>query len=129
MPAPNRWASAAIVDMLIGMKNYESAAEVVSGSTEMFANYSKRIRERLEENSTEKLIGPTGEFIDLSQYAHIAMDEISLHKEWQAEVIAKLPKEDDETGATGPLRQEFHRAAQERDKLFSQLTEYLKAVS
>lgn len=129
MPAPQRWASAAIVDMLIGMKNYKAAAEVVSGSTEMFANYSRRIAETLESRSTEKLIGPTGDFIDLSQYVHTAMDEISQHKQWQSEVIGALPKDDDATGATGPLRQEFHKAAQERDKLFTQISEYLKAVS
>ena len=123
------WVSDALVKMLIDIKNYKAAAEVVSGSTESFALYSRRIKEAIENKSNENLIGPTGEFLDLVQYANVATDEIALHKKWQEEVIASLPKEDDETGATGPLRQEFHRSAQEREQLFKQIADYLKTVS
>ena len=129
MHAPNRWATAAVMNILLDMKDYKGAAEVVSGSTELFANYSFRIKEAIETKSSSNLISPTGDFIDLSQYVHIAMDEITQHKQWHTQVLSGLPKEDDETGATGPLRQEFHKAAQERDKLFVQITEYLKVVS
>jgi hypothetical protein len=118
VPARKRWVSDALVTMLIGMKKYQSAAEVVSGSNDMFASYSSQIKDTIAR--TQEI--PTGvPFSDLKLVLDTANQEIIDHREWQEEIIASLPKADDEKGLTEPLRQAFSSAAKARNELLQEV--------
>lgn len=109
-----------MVNMLIReMKSYESAAEVVSGSDNVFAGCAREIEEKVAAVKAEKT-AVTG--LELQKALDNAREEIAMHEAWQAEVIGELPKEDDESGATGPLRQAFADTAKAR-RMLSDLVE------
>jgi hypothetical protein len=115
-----RWASRALVNMLIReMKSYKSAAEVVSGSGNVFAGCARDIEEKV---AAVKVVRSAVTGLALQQALDNAREEIAMHEAWQAEVMAELPKEDDESGATGPLRQAFAEAAKAR-RVLSELVE------
>lgn len=120
--ADERWASRGIVAMLIReMKDYKSAAEVVSGSEDVFAMCSRQIGDciaRIQEIPTAVSA------LELQQVLDNARAEITEHQKWQNEVLASLPARDDEEGLTGPLRQAFTKTGTVRAKL---LTEVMQA--
>lgn len=120
--------SSSLVAMLIEMKDYLSAAEVVSGSNDTFALYSRKLNDTI--GRAQEI--PAGvPFLDLKRIIDTAREEINEHRDWQEQVLKDLPKKDDETGATGPLRQAFTSAATERNKLLQEIMtahdKYLKA--
>lgn len=120
--ADERWASRGIVAMLIReMKDYKAAAEVVSGSEDVFAMCSRQIGDciaRIQEIPTAVSA------LELQQVLDNARAEITEHQKWQNEVLASLPARDDEEGLTGPLRQAFTKTGTARAKL---LTEVMQA--
>lgn len=114
-----RWASRALVQMLIKeSKNYESAAEIVSGSESVFSRYSRDIKKKIEAVEIERSVATS---FELQTVLEDARHEIAGHAAWQKEVIEGLPKENDETGLTGPLRQAFTKAAKERESLLEEV--------
>lgn len=111
----NRWASRALVSMLIReMRSYKSAAEVVSGSEDVFAMCGREIEEKVK---AVKLDNSAANGFELQKVLDNAKEEIAMHEAWQAEVIAELPKQDDEDGKTGPLREAFAESAKARKQL------------
>lgn len=120
--ADERWASRGIVAMLIReMKDYKAAAEVVSGSEDVFAMCSRQIGDciaRIQEIPTAVSA------LELQQVLDNARAEIGEHQKWQNDVMASLPARDDEEGLTGPLRQAFTKTGTARAKL---LTEVMQA--
>ncbi len=124
-----RWASRGLVNLLVfEMKNYQSAAEVVSGATDVFAMYSRLLGDVIAK--AQEL--PAGvKFLELQRVIDTAREEIKEHQQWQDEVFSSLPKEDDESGATGPLRQAFTSTAADRARLLQEIMtaheKYLKA--
>lgn len=116
------WASRSLVSMLIReMKDYKSAAEIVSGSDDVFAMCSRQIGDaiaRIQEIPTAVSA------LELQQILKNARAEIAEHQKWQNEVIVSLPPRDDEEGLTGPLRQAFTKTGTTRAKL---LTEVMQA--
>ena len=124
-----RWVSKGLVNLLVfELKNYISAAEIVSGSTDMFESYSRLIKDTIAK--TQEIPAGT-KFHELQRILEEARTEISDHRKWQEEVFASLPQADDESGATGPLRQAFTTAAIARNKLLQDVMtahdKYLKA--
>lgn len=119
--ADERWASRGLVSMLIReMKDYK-AAEVVSGSEDVFATCSRQIGDaiaRIQEIPTAVSA------LEFQQVLKNARAEITEHQKWQTEVLASLPPRDDEEGLTGPLRQAFVKTGTARAKL---LTEVMQA--
>ncbi len=116
-----RWASRGLVSMLIReMKNYKAAAEVESGSEDVFAMCSRQIGDciaRIQEIPTAVSA------LELQQVLDNARAEITEHQRWQEQVFKSLPKEDDENGLTGPLRQSFTKSATARAKLLTEVME------
>ena len=114
-----RWASRALVSMLIReMKDYKAAAEVVSGSDDVFAMCSRQIGDsiaRIQEIPTAVSA------LELQQILRNARAEIEEHRKWQNEVIASLPPRDDEEGLAGPLRQAFTKTGTTRAKLLAEV--------
>lgn len=116
-----RWASRGLVNMLIGMKNYASAAEVVSGAEDVFAMCSRQLGDKIAHIQEV----PTAvSALELQQVLDNAREEIGEHQKWQNEVLESLPPRDDEEGLTGPLRQAFTKSGTARAKL---LTEVMQA--
>lgn len=117
--ADERWASRSLVSMLIReMKDYKSAAEIVSGSDDVFAMCSRQIGDaiaRIQEIPTAVSA------LELQQILKNARAEIAEHQKWQNEVIASLPPRDDEEGLTGPLRQAFTKTGTTRAKLLAEV--------
>jgi hypothetical protein len=123
-----RWASRALVSMLIKQKDYEAAAEVVSGSLDVFSSCSRKIGDliaHIQEVPTAVAA------LELQQALDNARAEIQAHQEWQSEALDALPKQDDEEGLTGPLRQAFNQSSKARSRLLSEVMgaseKYLKA--
>lgn len=120
--ADERWASRGLVGMLIReMKDYKAAAEVVSGSEDVFAMCSRQIGNKIAQIQE---IPTAVSALELQQVLDNARAEIAEHQKWQTEVIASLPPRDDEEGLTGPLRQAFTKTGTVRAKL---LTEVMQA--
>lgn len=114
-----RWASRALVQMLLKeTKSYKSAAEVVTGAKDVFALCSLDIRKQIEEVEKERSVASS---FKLQQLLEEAQREIAGHEAWQEEVISGLPKEDDEAGLTGPLRQAFTKTAEAREELLAEV--------
>lgn len=110
-----RWISRSIVNMLIREdKDYKAAAKVVSGSSDVFSMCSRKIAEELEQIEEHPAAASA---LALQLALNEATAEIEDHQEWHELVFKGLPKEDDESGLTGLLRQEFTRTAQDREKL------------
>jgi hypothetical protein len=123
-----RWVSHGLVDMLIEMRKYDSAAEVVSGSEGIFVMLSKQIGDaitRVQERPA------SNDFIDLNQTLHEARKEISEHQQWQEDVLETLPQQDEDRGLTQPLRQAFTKSAKARVNLLNEVMlsydRYMKA--
>lgn len=116
-----RWASQAIVKMLIEMKSYKGAGEVVSGFEDSFLSYSRKIGE---------LIAQAGEpqtnvlFDDMKRILDEAREDITHHRNWQQQVTETLPVQDDEEGLTAPLRRAFTQGDKARSAL---LTDVMQA--
>lgn len=120
--ADERWASRGLVNMLIReMKDYKAAAEIVSGSDDVFAMCSRQIGDSI---SRIQEVPTVVSALELQQVLDNARAEISEHQKWQNEVLASLPPRDDEEGLTGPLRQAFTKTGTTRAKL---LTEVMQA--
>lgn len=87
-----RWASRALVSMLIReMKDYKAAAEVVSGSDDVFAMCSRQIGDaiaRIQEIPTAVSA------LELQRILKNARAEIAEHQRWQNEVLGSLPPRD-----------------------------------
>lgn len=117
--ADERWASRGLVAMLIReMKDYKAAAEVVSGSEDVFAMCSRLIGDciaRIQEIPTAVSA------LELQQVLDNARAEITEHQKWQNEVLASLPPRDDEEGLTGTLRQAFTKTGTARAKLLAEV--------
>ena len=116
-----RWASRAIVNMLVhDMKDYKAAAEVVSGAEDVFVLHAKDIGDmiaRIQERPSEATAK------ELKERLEKAREDITLHRDWEREVLDSLPRVDDEEGLTGPLRQAFAKTAKARVKLHTQVME------
>lgn len=107
--------------MLIGMKEYRQAAEVVSGAIDVFSMCSRDIGDKIAHIQEV----PTAvSALELQQVLDNAREEINMHQNWQQEVLENLPPQDDEEGLTGPLRQAFTKSGTARAKL---LTEVMQA--
>jgi hypothetical protein len=128
MAAPSRFASRSTVKMLIDMKNYSSAAEVVSDSKDTYAQYSSTIKDVIARSQE---LPANVKFVELQRVLDTARDEILQDQEWERDMLEALPAEDDQNGATGLLRRAFSSAAIERNKLLSEMMSahepYLKA--
>lgn len=110
-----RFASRGLVAMLIReMKNYKAAAEIESGSKDVFAECRREITDRIAAVETDPSVVAG---LELQKVLDNARAEIEEHERWQTQVFANLPKEDDESGLTGPLRQSFTKSAEARDEL------------
>lgn len=122
-----RWVSHGLVDMLMEMRKYDSAAEVVSGSENIFTGLSKRIDDAIARVREQ----PDGsEFRQLKNLLDEASEEIRDHQEWQQDVFEKLASEEDHCGLSRSLRQAFNESAAARTKLLDQVMrscdQYLK---
>lgn len=114
-----RWISRNLVAMLISeLKDYKAAAEIVSGSDDVFAMCSRDIG-----NSIARIqeIPTAVSALEMQQILRNARAEIEEHRQWQNEVIGSLPPRDDEEGLTGPLRQAFTRTGTTRAKLLTEV--------
>ena len=111
-----RWASRAIINMLLEGKGYKAAGELVSGSKDVFALCRHDIMRQIEEVEKERSVASS---FKLQQLLEAARHEIAGHEAWQKEVISGLAKEDDATGLTGPLRQAFTETAEAREELLT----------
>jgi hypothetical protein len=110
-----RWASRGLVSMLIReMKNYKAAAEIESGSEDVFAACKREIADKVVAiNEDPSAVAA----LELQKALDNASAEIEEHERWQTQVFKNLPPEDDEQGLTGPLRQSFTKSALTRAKL------------
>jgi len=128
MPQVNRPVSRNLVAMLIDMKKYIDAGEVVSGTIETFATYSRQLNGEIAK--AQEMPSGVG-CLDLVRVIDTARLEINDHRSWQDEILSNLPKEDDESGETGPLRQAFSKSAIARNELLQEIMnahdKYLKA--
>ena len=118
-----RFASRGLVHMLIHdkeMKNYNSAAEVVSGSVDVFAMCGRDIAAKVEELEIDLSVVSA---LALQQALDEARAEITADENWQMEVIKNLPRQDDQDGLTGPLRQAFAKSKKAREVLLQQVNE------
>ena len=126
--APERWVSKSLVKLLIDMKNYTSAAEVISGSEDMLNGYSRLLGDFI---AKAQEMPKAVDFKDLKQIIDTAHEELAAHQKWQAETIENLPIGDDEVGLTGPVHKAFNTAAIARNNLLQELMrvhdKYLKA--
>jgi hypothetical protein len=114
-----RWVSRGLVNLLIReMRDYKGAAEVVSGAEDVFATNGRDIEAKIAEVEREHSVAAA---FELQKTLEEARQEIVGHEAWQREVIESLPKQDDEDGATGPLRQAFARTAKAREALLGQV--------
>jgi hypothetical protein len=111
-----RWASRALIPMLLESKGYKSAGELVSGSTDVFSLCRHDIMRQIEEVEKERSVASS---FKLQQLLEEARHEIAGHEAWQEEVISGLPKEDDDAGLTGPLRLAFTETAEARKELLA----------
>lgn len=102
------WGS---ITILLESKNYRGAAEVISGSEDSFAMLSQLLQKA--KGREEVLLA--------------CREELEEHRQWQETVLSSLPPEDDESGATGPLRQTFYRASKTREKLLQEVCFFLRA--
>jgi len=113
-----RWISRSLVNLLIKMRNYDSAADVVSGSEDVFAMQSRLIGNMIARG--HKL--PGGILCpEIKRVLDEAQEEIQDHDQWQDEVLKTLPPEDDHNGLTGPLRQAFTKSASARIELLREV--------
>jgi len=112
-----RWASRGLVAMLIReMKNYSAAAEIESGSVDVFAMCEREVEEKIAKVQD----GPSAvSGLELQKVLDSARAEVEEHERWQNQVFKSFPKEDDEQGLTGPLRQSFTQSAKARESLLS----------
>ncbi|MGI0133580.1 MAG: hypothetical protein ACREBW_01300 [Candidatus Micrarchaeaceae archaeon] len=121
MTQTDRWISRGLVTMLVNeMRNYQAAAEIVSGSEDVFAMCGRDIQAKIE--AVEKEHSAVSVF-ELQKVLEAARHEIAGHEAWQREVIESLAKEDDEDGATGPLRQAFAKSVPVREALLERVKE------
>ena len=120
-----RWVSRSLVKMLIcEMKDYKGAAEVVSGSEDVFAMCGRDIQAKVDDVEKERSVAAA---FELQKALEEARHEIAGHEAWQKEVISALPKQDDEDGLTGPLRQSFAKTAKAREALLQQVTDIFQS--
>lgn len=116
-----RWASRSLVKMLIfEMRNYKSAAEVVSGSEDTFNLYSQKLAEMFD---AMKENPEAVKAVTLQEFLGTVREDITNHQDWQREVLDNLPRVDDEEGMTGPLRQAFAKSSTARAKLLQEVME------
>lgn len=110
-----RWASRGLVNMLVNeLKDYKSAAEVVSGAIDVFEMSVRSINEKIAQvNDTPSAAAG----FELQKALNDAQQEVTDHLVWHKEVVESLPKKDDEEGLTGPLRQAFAKTGKARDNL------------
>ncbi len=124
-----RWVSHGLVDMLLEMRKYDSAAEVVSGSENVFSLLSNKIGDAIAR--VEKCANG-GDLLELKNLLDEAKEEIRDHQDWQQEVFEILAEQgNDNQGLTRALRQAFSDSAAARSKLLDEVMlsddRYLKA--
>ncbi len=114
-----RWVSHGLVDMLIEMRKYDTAAEVVSGSGSVFSLLSNKIGsaiERAEDGANDS------DLLELKNLLEEAKEEIWDHQDWQQEVFEKLADQaDDYQELTVALRQAFDDSSAARTKLLDEV--------
>ena len=113
-----RWVSHGLIDMLIELRKYDSAAEVASGSENIFLGLSKQIDDAIA-RLTER--PAASDFAAFKSLLDEAKEEISEHRQWQEDVFERLPQHDDDRGLTQPLRQAFTKSVAARAKLVDQV--------
>lgn len=115
-----RWASRSLVNMLVNeLRDYKSAAEVVSGADDVFQMCADKINEKITQVQNDP---SAASGLELQQALAEAQQEINDHFNWQKEVLEALPTKHDEDGLTGPLRQAFAKTAKSRDGLQAAVT-------
>lgn len=124
-----RWVSHGLVDMLIEMRKFDSAAEVVSGSEDVFSLLFNKIGDAVAR--LEKSVNGS-DLLELKNLLDEAREEILDHQDWQQEVFEKLAEQgDDNQGLARVLRQAFIDSAASRSNLLDEVMlsddRYLKA--
>ena len=114
-----RWVSKSLVRKLVyELKDYEAAAELISGSEDVFALHSKQIGDMIARIQEIPTAVPSQE---LKERLDNARDDINEHREWERDVLDSLPRVDDEEGLPGARRQEFAKSAVLRVKLLNEI--------
>jgi hypothetical protein len=117
-----RWCSRSITNLLLDMRNYDAAAEVVIGSIAIFQSYSREIN--------RSLFGESKVSAGLALVLAKAREEIAYHQLWQSTICSRLPV-DDESGLTR-LRDSFSSSSAARSALLlevMQASDWLPASS
>jgi hypothetical protein len=103
-----RWASRAIVNMLIDEKNFKAAAEVVSGCRGVFGNSQRSIQAAMAALDQEQSLENKNA---LQEALGTAEDEIKQFREWESNVKQKLGHTAISAGAVLPLWKQFEEAS------------------
>jgi len=119
VPKERRISRVLVNKLVRELKDYRAAAEVVSGSEDIFSLCTININNEIA--VVDQYPDAAAE-LKLKHALEQAREEIKEHQEWQNEVLEILPKEDDDSGLTGPLRQAFTKSAIARSRLLSKLT-------
>lgn len=113
--ADERWASRGLVAILLReSKDFKAAAEIESGSSDVFSFCERDIAEKVAEVEKEKSVAAG---LALQQVLDNARAEVEEHERWQKQVFESFSKEDEEQGLTLPLRQSFAASAEAREML------------
>jgi hypothetical protein len=110
-----RWVSRGIVKMLIDeLKDYKAAAEVVSGSSEVFAACASKIQIAIAALVAER---STENTLSLQQVLTDAEEEIKDHREWEEAIRSRLAREESQLAMIAPLLQSLAETAASREAL------------
>jgi hypothetical protein len=113
--ADEHWASRGLVAMLLReFKDFKAAAEIESGSSDVFSLCERDIAEKVAAVEKGKSVVAG---LALQQVLDNARAEVEEHERWQKQVFKSFSKEDEEQGLTLPLRQSFAASAEAREML------------
>ncbi|MBX9693210.1 MAG: hypothetical protein K2Z81_12550 [Cyanobacteria bacterium] len=112
-----RSAAKNLANMMLGLKDYGSAAVVISGCDGAFTSCSAEIRQRVEQLKVE----PSETAITaLKQVLEKAREEIRDHEKWEQEIFSMVSQDDQQVA---PLKQAFSASAIARNKLLQEVSE------
>jgi hypothetical protein len=114
-----RQISRMLVDFCVKEKLYRDAAAVVSGGTDLFNSYSRRINDMIV--SLVEIPESVSFTDDIQPILDVARDEIAFQQLWENNVLSDLPGENN----TAPLRTAFR----DTRKVCSRLSRDLTAIS
>jgi hypothetical protein len=123
-----RWISQPLLSLLIELKDYSSAAQIISASCDVYAMYACIIDDTCRLYSLAKGIARAQNLhaglpiLDLKRIIDTTRQEIAEHEYWHNALLVCLPPEDDKQGPAEVLRQSLKKAAAERQKLQSQIS-------